>query len=51
MRLDGLNNEMQAMMFEAMNTQPASTGQKVGALWCHVDQSDQQRQWPAKDLK
>lgn len=22
MRLDGLNNEMQAMMFEAMNTQP-----------------------------
>ncbi|MGL4829059.1 MAG: flagellar hook-basal body complex protein FliE [Vibrio sp.] len=31
MRLDGLNSEMQAMMFEAMNTQPASTGQKVGA--------------------
>ncbi len=31
MRLDGLNNEMQAMMFEAMNTHPASTGQKVGA--------------------
>lgn len=29
MRLDGLNNEMQAMMFEAMNTQPASTGQKL----------------------
>ncbi|WP_032468380.1 flagellar hook-basal body complex protein FliE [Vibrio sp. RC586] len=31
MRLDGLNSEMQAMMFEAMNAQPASTGQKVGA--------------------
>lgn len=31
MRLDGLQSEMQAMMFEAKNTQPLATGQSVGA--------------------
>ncbi|MDE1514527.1 MULTISPECIES: flagellar hook-basal body complex protein FliE [Vibrio] len=31
MRLDGLNSEMRAMMFEATNTQPSATGQKIGA--------------------
>lgn len=31
MRLDGLQNEMQAMMVQATNSQPAATSQKVGA--------------------
>ncbi len=31
MRLDGLQNEMQAMMIEATNRQPAATSQTVGA--------------------
>ncbi|WP_070962812.1 flagellar hook-basal body complex protein FliE [Vibrio sonorensis] len=31
MRVDGFQGEMQAMMLEATNSQPAATGQKVGA--------------------
>jgi flagellar hook-basal body complex protein FliE len=31
MRLDGLQNEMQAMMLEAAQSKPAATGQSVGA--------------------
>ncbi|MDN3610670.1 flagellar hook-basal body complex protein FliE [Vibrio ostreicida] len=31
MKIDGFQSDLQAMMFEAMNTQPAATGQKVGA--------------------
>ncbi|KJY83779.1 flagellar hook-basal body protein FliE [Vibrio galatheae] len=31
MRIDGFQNEMQAMMFEASATKPTATGQTVGA--------------------
>ena len=31
MKVDGFQSELQAMTFEAANTKPAATGQKVGA--------------------